>query len=64
MKGTGKRGRLLWLLRPEDSSGPQVEGLELRSGSQDKRRIFYAILKVFLWYAMALAFTIFLSRLH
>jgi hypothetical protein len=64
MRVAEKTKWLLRLFKPEDSSGQETERVGFHSGSQDKSRVVHSVAKVLVCYAMALAVTVLLSRLH
>ena len=55
---------LRWLITPEDSSSWEAGGIGDCTNDQNKRKRVYSILKLLIWYLVALVIPIFLSRLH
>ncbi len=55
---------LRWLLTPEDSNSWEAGGMGDCTNDQDKKKCVYSILKILIWYLVALVIPIFLSRLH
>ncbi len=64
MKHQSKEKNIFWLITPEDSSSWEDEGVGCCSNDQGKMERILSTSKLFLWYIMAIACTIFLSRLH
>lgn len=60
-----QRGKytLRWMLTPEDSSSWEAGGMGDWTNDQDKRESVYSIVKLLIWYLVALIIPIFLSRL-
>lgn len=55
---------LLWLIMVEDSSRWDPQDKDVGYEERDGKRIGRSVAKVFIYYCMALAITILLSRLH
>jgi len=59
-----KRYRLLWLIRPEDSSNWEAEAIKSSTENQHSKGTVLSVTKFFICYTMAIAVTVFLSGLH
>ncbi len=64
MKVEQREHRLLWLLRPENSSDWEAGGMRFSSKNHNTKGLLLSVTKFLLCYTVAIAVTVFLSGLH